>query len=204
MGSKVEVEALSSRAFFVCSDLILEQLARNRVFLTDEGLAKLRSSFVIVVGCGGVGSHAAASLARSGVSKLRLIDFDQATLSSLNRHALATLADVGTPKVHCIRRRLEQITPWTQFDCRNELFGGDAADNLLAPWTLEGADKGLIVRGAQQHGQRYIPMLLERMAAGELVTEHFASEIVPLEDAPRAYRDFKHKRHDVVRPVFRP
>ncbi|KAJ5176676.1 tRNA threonylcarbamoyladenosine dehydratase 2 [Penicillium canariense] len=123
-------------------DLILEQLARNRVFLTDEGLAKLRSSFIVVVGCGGVGSHAAASLARSGVSKIRLIDFDQVTLSSLNRHALATLADVGTPKVHCIRRRLEQIAPWVMFDCRNELFGKDAADRLLGPWTLTHEGEG--------------------------------------------------------------
>ncbi|CEJ60218.1 Putative ThiF domain protein [Penicillium brasilianum] len=123
-------------------DLILEQLARNRVFLTDEGLAKLRGSYVIVVGCGGVGSHAVASLARSGVSKIRLIDFDQVTLSSLNRHALATLADVGTPKVHCIRRRLEQIAPWVMFDCRNELFGKDAADDLLGPWTLTHEGEG--------------------------------------------------------------
>ncbi|PVH95369.1 hypothetical protein DM02DRAFT_537532 [Periconia macrospinosa] len=114
-------------------DLILEQLARNRVFLTDDGLAKLRDAFVIVVGCGGVGSHATAALARSGVSKLRLIDFDQVTLSSLNRHAVATLADVGTPKVHCIRRRLEQITPWTHFECRNELFGEASAPTQLAP-----------------------------------------------------------------------
>lgn len=114
------------------SDLILEQLARNRVFLTDEGLQKLRSAFVIVVGCGGVGSHATAALARSGCSKLRLIDFDQVTLSSLNRHAVATLADVGTPKVHCIRRRLEQITPWTHFECRNELFSEVNAPAQLA------------------------------------------------------------------------
>lgn len=56
------------------------------------------------------------------------------TLSSLNRHALATLADVGTPKVHCIRKRLEQIAPWVNFDCQNELFGGSAADDLLGPW----------------------------------------------------------------------
>jgi tRNA A37 threonylcarbamoyladenosine dehydratase len=126
----------------VLIELILEQLARNRVFLTDEGLAKLRSAFIIVVGCGGVGSHAVASLARSGVSKIRLIDFDQVTLSSLNRHALATLADVGTPKVHCIRRRLQQIIPWVKFDCRNELFGGSVADDLLAPWSMDDADKG--------------------------------------------------------------
>ena len=126
----------------LATDLILEQLARNRVFLTDDGLAKLRSSFIIVVGCGGVGSHAAASLARSGVSKIRLVDFDQVSLSSLNRHAVATLADVGTPKVHCIRRRLEQVAPWVNFDCRNELFAGAEADSLLAPWSFGGKDQG--------------------------------------------------------------
>src|SRR5271163_5360934 len=104
------------------AELILEQLARNRVFLTDEGLKKLRSAFVIVVGCGGVGSHCTAALARSGVSYIRLVDFDQVTLSSLNRHAVATLADVGTPKVHCLRRHLQQITPWVRFDLRNELY----------------------------------------------------------------------------------
>lgn len=116
-------------------ELIKEQLARNYVFLKDDGMTKLRAAFVIVVGCGGVGSHATVALARSGVSKLRLIDFDQVGLSSLNRHAVATLADVGTPKVHCIRKRLEQVTPWTHFDCRNELFRADASDALLANWT---------------------------------------------------------------------
>ena len=104
------------------------------MFLTDDGLAKLRKAFVIIVGCGGVGSHATAALARSGCGKLRIIDFDQVTLSSLNRHAVATLADVGTPKVLCLRRRLEQITPWTHFDCRNELFSENSAASRLEAW----------------------------------------------------------------------
>lgn len=129
---------LSTRLYvlrlIVSTDLILEQLARNRVFLTDDGLEKLRSSFIVVVGCGGVGSHATAALARSGVSKIRLVDFDQVTLSSLNRHAVATLADVGTPKVLCLQRRLEQIAPWVRFDCRNELFGKAVASVQLASW----------------------------------------------------------------------
>ncbi|KAI9812765.1 MAG: hypothetical protein M1827_004521 [Pycnora praestabilis] len=120
--------------------LILEQLARNRVFLNDNGLTKLRSSFVIIVGCGGVGSHATAALARSGVSKIRLIDFDQVTLSSLNRHAVATIADVGTPKVHCIRKRLEQVTPWIQFDCQNELFNEGVAERQLGLWGKQKPD----------------------------------------------------------------
>lgn len=133
------IERKPQGANYIFIELILEQLARNRVFLTDEGLEKLRSSFIIIVGCGGVGSHAATALARSGVSKIRLVDFDQVTLSSLNRHAVATLADVGTPKVQCIRKRLEQISPWVNFDCRNQLFGEDAADSLLGPWNLEGS-----------------------------------------------------------------
>ena len=115
------------------ADLILEQLARNRVFLTDEGLKKLRTGFFIVVGCGGVGSHCVSALARSGASTIRLIDFDQVSLSSLNRHAVATLADVGTPKVHCLRRRLQAVTPWVTFDCRNQLFSVAEAETLLSP-----------------------------------------------------------------------
>ncbi|KAI5467852.1 hypothetical protein BGZ63DRAFT_372334 [Mariannaea sp. PMI_226] len=126
-------------------ELILEQLARNRVFLTPEGLEKLRNSFVVVVGCGGVGSHCAASLVRSGLSKVRLIDFDQVTLSSLNRHAVATLADVGTSKVHCLQRRLMAIAPWVQYDLRQEKFDGDVAERLLGPWAQDGRAPDFII-----------------------------------------------------------
>lgn len=115
------------------------------MFLTDTGLATLRSAFIIIVGCGGVGSHTTAALARSGVSKLRLIDFDQVTLSSLNRHAVATLADVGTPKVHTLRKRLQQIAPWVQFDCRNELFTGKTAEIQLVPWSEDGRQPDYVV-----------------------------------------------------------
>ena len=115
-------------------ELILEQLARNRVFLGDAGLQALRSSFVVVIGCGGVGSHACAALARSGVGRLRLVDFDQVTLSSLNRHAVATLADVGMSKVVCLQRRLVAVAPWVRFDLRGEKFEAGAAGRLLEGW----------------------------------------------------------------------
>ena len=83
---------------------------------------------------GGVGSHGTSALARSGVSKIRLIDFDQVTLSSLNRHAVATLADVGTPKVECVRKRLQAVTPWVHWECLNEIWRKDEADRLFQPF----------------------------------------------------------------------
>ncbi|CAM1506300.1 Fc.00g059410.m01.CDS01 [Cosmosporella sp. VM-42] len=126
-------------------ELILEQLARNRVFLKPEGLEKLRNSFVVVVGVGGVGSHCVAALARSGVSKIRLVDFDQVSLSSLNRHAVATLADVGTPKVQCLQRRLIAIAPWVKWDMRQEKFDGAVATSLLGPWEENGQPPDFVV-----------------------------------------------------------
>jgi len=87
---------------------------------------------VIVIGCGGVGSWAATMLVRSGVGKVRLVDFDQVTLSSLNRHAVATLADVGTPKVMTLRKHLEQVAPWVEINARNELWNIENGEELLS------------------------------------------------------------------------
>ncbi|CAK7263983.1 hypothetical protein SEPCBS119000_000768 [Sporothrix epigloea] len=121
-------------------EVILEQLTRNQAFLTPAGLQKVRDAVVIVVGCGGVGSHCAAALARSGVARIRLVDFDQVSLSSLNRHAVATLADVGRPKVRVLARRLLAVTPWVRFDLRGEKFEASAAARLLSPWRDTDAD----------------------------------------------------------------
>lgn len=115
-------------------DLITEQLTRTASFLGPDRFALLRDSFVVVVGLGGVGSHCTSALARSGVSKIRLIDFDQVTLSSLNRHAAATLADVGTPKVECVRKRLQAVVPWVKWECFNEVWKQEQAKKLLGGW----------------------------------------------------------------------
>jgi hypothetical protein len=71
----------------------------------------------------GVGSHAAHLLLRSGVGKLRLIDFDQVTVSSLNRHALATREDVGISKAACLEKHFRRILP--------EVRGAAGADAAL-------------------------------------------------------------------------
>ena len=117
-------------------ELVREQLARNYAFLHEDGVARVRAASVVIIGCGGVGSWAAVMLARSGVAKLRLVDFDYVTLSSLNRHATAALADVGTPKVQCVAHALRAIAPFVQVDPRVELWRGDADGAEL----LRGAD----------------------------------------------------------------
>jgi tRNA threonylcarbamoyladenosine dehydratase len=70
-------------------------------------------------------------LARAGVSRLLLIDFDQLTLSSLNRHALGTLADVGLPKTTVMLQHLSKIVPFSEIRVVNALFCSDNAEELL-------------------------------------------------------------------------
>ena len=53
---------------------------RNIQFFGVESQKKVTESFVVVIGLGGVGSHAASMLLRSGVGRLLLVDFDQVKL----------------------------------------------------------------------------------------------------------------------------
>ncbi|MDT9685285.1 zinc-dependent alcohol dehydrogenase [Streptomyces sp. TRM76323] len=63
-------------------------------------------------------------------------------------------------------------------------------------------NKGLTLHASQQHGQRYIPMLLDRMAKGELATAHLATHTMPLDQAVEGYDMFKEKTDGCVRAVF--
>lgn len=112
-----------------------EQLSRHELYFGQEGMRQIRSSRVVVVGLGGVGSHAAIMLARGGVERLTLIDFDLVTVSSLNRHACATLGDVGTPKVECVQRTIEAIAgPGTvNAMCHVEMLTAESAPRLIPP-----------------------------------------------------------------------
>ncbi len=65
-------------------------------------------------------------------------------------------------------------------------------------------NKGLTVRSAQQHGQKYLPRLLEHARKGELDPSFLVTHRFSLEDSPRGYEMFKHKEDGCVRSVFIP
>lgn len=65
-------------------------------------------------------------------------------------------------------------------------------------------NKGLTVRAAQQHGQKYVPRLLEHVERGELDPSFLITHRLSLEEAPHGYDLFKHKEDGCVRVVFVP
>ncbi|GFQ00011.1 tRNA threonylcarbamoyladenosine dehydratase [Phtheirospermum japonicum] len=113
-------------------EIVTEQLTRNIQFFGFENQKKVVSSYVVVIGLGGVGSHAASMLLRSGVGKLLLVDFDQVSVSSLNRHAVATREDVGTPKALCLKKHFSTIFPECHVDAKVVLYDSSSEDEILS------------------------------------------------------------------------
>ncbi|AGP32033.1 zinc-dependent alcohol dehydrogenase [Sorangium cellulosum] len=65
-------------------------------------------------------------------------------------------------------------------------------------------NKGLVFRMGQQHGQRYIPRLLEHLERGEIDPSFLVTHLMSLEEGPRGYQLFKKKQDGCVRAVFTP
>jgi tRNA A37 threonylcarbamoyladenosine dehydratase len=106
--------------------------SRTVDLLGEAGFARLRAARAVVVGLGGVGSHAAVALARAGIGSLRLVDFDAIGESSLNRHAIALPGDVGRPKVEVVAAFLARLRPELTVETSLSFFHRDTADDVLA------------------------------------------------------------------------
>ncbi len=68
---------------------------------------------VAVCGLGGLGSHIAAALARAGIGKLILIDFDRVEVSNLHRQQYKA-NQVGQPKAQALGENLKEMAPYVQ------------------------------------------------------------------------------------------
>lgn len=77
----------------------------------DDNMARLFGTHAMVIGLGGVGSWAAESLARSGVGRLSLVDFDEICITNANRQLHALQGLVGQKKASVMAERLRKINP---------------------------------------------------------------------------------------------
>ena len=84
---------------------------------------KLEKSIIGIAGCGGLGSNAAIALARIGVGKLILVDFDVVEPTNLNRQQYF-IDDIGKRKVDALEEKLKMINPFLQIEKHNEILNG--------------------------------------------------------------------------------
>ena len=95
------------------------------------GAKKIRDSHITVVGIGGVGSWAVEALARSGVGKLTLIDFDHIAESNINRQIHALDDTLGMSKVLAMQQRIAHINPQCLVECVDEFVTPENWPSIL-------------------------------------------------------------------------
>jgi len=92
------------------------------------------SATVAVCGLGGLGSNVATLLARAGIGKLILIDFDKVELTNLHRQQYK-VSQIGKNKTDALRENLLEIAPYVDLEIKAVRITEENAVGLL-----QGAD----------------------------------------------------------------
>lgn len=85
---------------------------------TEEINGKLENAKVVILGAGGLGSNIAHMLARLGVGKMILYDFDVVEPSNLNRQHYG-VNDIGKMKAETTAERIKELLPYVHIESRN-------------------------------------------------------------------------------------
>jgi adenylyltransferase/sulfurtransferase len=131
----------------------LDRYVRQTAFpgIGESGQHKLLDSSVAVVGCGGLGTHIADTLARAGVGRLKLVDRDYVELNNLQRQLLFDQRDVAeaSPKALAAARRLENINSQVKIESLVAEVSKENVEDIIG-------DVDLVLDGCDNFETRYL------------------------------------------------
>jgi adenylyltransferase/sulfurtransferase len=114
-----------------------------------EGQRRLKSSKVLVIGAGGLGSPALLYLAAAGIGTLGIIDFDRVDESNLQRQIIHRVATVGQSKVESAAGAIKDLNPHVQVNLYDQRLEPETAVQLFSQYDL-------ILDGTDNFATRYL------------------------------------------------
>ena len=91
--------------------MILLKFDRFKKLIGEESFTKIKNLHVMIVGLGGVGGYTLEALARCGIEKFTVIDFDKVDETNINRQIIANINTIGKYKVDLFEGRIKEINP---------------------------------------------------------------------------------------------
>jgi tRNA A37 threonylcarbamoyladenosine dehydratase len=153
------------------------QFSRTEILIGQDGLNRLKSSTVLVFGIGGVGSFTVEALARAGVGRLIMVDYDEICLTNLNRQLHALHSTLGKSKVEVMKQRILDINPAIEIEAVKSFYTENDADKFLnrkLDYIVDAIDT---VAGkvslAKECLQRNIPFISSMGAGNRLTAANF-------------------------------
>ena len=105
--------------------------SRTQALIGKNNVEKIAFKRVTIVGVGGVGGYVATLLARAGVEKMRIIDFDTVSPSNFNRQVVAVKGNEGRLKVEALKDVLLSINEDIEVDSVPQKLDKDNVSSLL-------------------------------------------------------------------------
>ncbi len=181
----------------------MERFARIEKLLGHSKSSWLRGRSVTIVGVGAVGGYALEGLARAGIGRLRLVDFDVVGISNINRQLHALESTLGMLKVEAARQRVLDINPLCQVEALPLFADPDTMEEILTPppdLLIDAIDslssKIELLAAAHRHN---IPVVSSMGAALRTdPTQIFVDDLFKTKKCPLAKRLRKKLRHNGV------
>jgi sulfur-carrier protein adenylyltransferase/sulfurtransferase len=129
----------------------IERYSRHLVIpeVGMEGQQKLKSTRVLLIGAGGLGSPMGMYLAAAGVGKIGIVDFDTVSHSNLQRQIIYSTNDVGHPKGELAKERLHEINPNVEVIVYDTKLTKDNALDIIK-------DYDIVADGSDNFATRYL------------------------------------------------
>lgn len=154
-------------------DLYNKMISRQKEIFTEEEQELLRTTPVVIVGCGGLGGTIIEQFVRAGFERLTIVDQDVFDETNLNRQIRSNLDTINKSKVETTRTEMEKINPnvnITGYDLTitpeniSEVFKDskilvDAVDNVYT--------RVMISREARKQGMVFVHSAVEK-TSGQL------------------------------------
>lgn len=96
---------------------------------------KLKTSKVAIAGLGGLGSNVAIALARAGIGKLLIVDFDNVDVTNLNRQQYF-IEDIGKPKTDALFNIIHRINPVIEIERLNTVVTEENAFDIFKDYSI--------------------------------------------------------------------
>ncbi|MBC8001583.1 MAG: molybdopterin-synthase adenylyltransferase MoeB [Opitutaceae bacterium] len=124
----------------------------RHLILPEVGMAgqkKIRTTSVLCIGAGGLGSPIAMYLAAAGVGKIGIVDFDTVDFSNLQRQIIHGTEDVGRSKAESARETIGSINPNVEVVLHNTRLSSENALEIITQYDI-------VVDGTDNFPTRYL------------------------------------------------
>ena len=124
----------------------------RQLILPQVGMAgqkKIRSTSVLCIGAGGLGSPIAMYLAAAGIGKMGILDFDSVDFSNLQRQIIHGTEDVGRPKTDSAKETIASINPNVEVVIHKTRISSENALEIIGQYDV-------VVDGTDNFPTRYL------------------------------------------------